>query len=615
MSFLQKHPNTSVIFSFQVKEHFLIRLPTSVFSQDTGLSGCLIEHQLNLFLYTNLEIRTQTQFMTNVLFSELPLSEEVQMAVAEMGFVTASPIQAEAIPYVLQGHDVIGQAQTGTGKTAAFGIPIVEAVEPFSKSVQAIVLCPTRELACQVADEIKKLAKFKKGVFVATVYGGDSIERQIKALKSGANVVVGTPGRVIDHIERRTLKLENVKIAVLDEADEMLDMGFRDDIESILQETPAEKQTVFFSATMAKEIMNLTKKYQKDPKIVKVTKNEVTNTNIEQFYFDVRSKAKMEVMCRLIDFHQIKLALVFSNQKRIVDEIVEDLQARGYQAEGLHGDMRQQSRSQVMNKFKSGATNILVATDVAARGIDVENVDAVINYDLPLDSEYYVHRIGRTGRAGKSGKSFSLVVGSERNRLRDITNYTKKQIDKGTIPTFADIVDVKKQMFIERVQKAVTEGELNLFEDTLAKLQETGLSTEQIVAALVKMNMGVTKNEFSDTNLDGDSERRERRSTYGERPERSGGYGSRDGGRDFGNRGGGERREYGNRSEGGSRPDGNRFGNRPDGNRSEGTGGRFERAGASAGAPRYEDRPARVDRDGTAFRRGPEQDMVRCDQC
>ncbi|MCU0469820.1 MAG: DEAD/DEAH box helicase [Arcicella sp.] len=531
-------------------------------------------------------------------FDELPVSEDIKKAVLDMGFETASPIQSEAIPYLLEGRDVIGQAQTGTGKTAAFGIPMVDKVIPFEKYVQGLVLCPTRELAVQVTEEIKKLAKYKKGVWVTTVYGGDSIERQIKSLKSGANIVVGTPGRVIDLIERRALKLENVKMAVLDEADEMLDMGFRDDIESILQETNEERQTVFFSATMSKPIMALTTRYQNNPKLVKVVKNEITNANIEQLYFDVKGKAKMEVMTRLMDFYGVKLALVFCNQKKKVDEVVEELILRGYAAEGLHGDLRQAQRTNVMSKFRSGLVTILVATDVAARGIDVNDVDAVFNYDIPLDEEYYVHRIGRTGRAGKSGKAYTLVVGSERNRLRDIMNYTKVKIDKGVIPSFSDVVGVKKGMFIERVQAAAQDEDLDLFGDVYTALKHAGLTTEQIVAALVKMNMGVVKNEFADENLDGEFERQQRRN------ERGGDrFGSRDarGGDRFGNRDGG-RREGGRFERSDSRDGGRR------------DGGRFDRDAPRGGRANdrqrsFEDRGPRTDKAGKPYRQ--DANMVR----
>ncbi|MEY2792617.1 MAG: helicase [Bacteroidota bacterium] len=486
-----------------------------------------------------------------VRFDELSLSEGIMEAVKEMGFEFASPIQSEAIPFVLEGRDVIGQAQTGTGKTAAFGIPLIEHIIPFEKYVQAIILCPTRELALQVTEEMKKLSKHIKGVWVTTVYGGDSIERQIKSLKAGANIVVGTPGRVIDLIERRALKLDRAAKIVLDEADEMLDMGFREDIESILEELPDERQTVLFSATMSKPIMALTNRYLTNPKLVKVVKNEITNDNIEQLYFDVKGKAKMEVTTRLIDFYNLKLLLIFCNQKKRVDEVVEELMNRGYAAEGLHGDLRQNQRTQVMNRFRSGAVSILVATDVAARGLDVDNVDGVINYDIPLDEEYYVHRIGRTGRAGKSGKAFTLVVGSERNRLREIMNYTKVKIDKGVIPTFTDVVGIKKGMFIERVKETIEEGGLELFDDVLEALHHAGCSTEQVVSALVKMNMGVAKNEFADENLDGELDRQSRK--YGRDDRGSGrdrdwdrrGAGRFDRGGDRGDRRGGRDRDRG----------------------------------------------------------------------
>jgi ATP-dependent RNA helicase DeaD len=433
-----------------------------------------------------------------------------------MGFVEASPIQSEAIPYIMEGRDVIGQAQTGTGKTAAFAIPALEMIDDGDRSVQALVLCPTRELAVQVTDEFKKLGKYKKGINSVAIYGGDSIEKQILALRKGVQVVIGTPGRVMDHMERKTLRLDRVKMVVLDEADEMLDMGFREDIESILEQMPDERQTIFFSATMSKPILQLTKKYQDDPQLVKVVKNELTAQNIEQLFFEVKPKAKVEVMTRLIDLYNLNLMLVFCNTKIRVDEVVEELQIRGYQAEGLHGDLRQQQRNNVMAKFRAATTNILVATDVAARGIDVEDVDAVFNYDIPLDEEYYVHRIGRTGRAGKAGKAFTFVVGREIQRLRDIQQYTKVKIQRGVIPSYGDIVGVKKAKFIDQIKEAIQEGGLDVFEDMIDQLHHVGLRNEEIITALIKMNMGVHKNEFADTDLSGgDSDRssgRDRRS-------------------------------------------------------------------------------------------------------
>ncbi len=511
-----------------------------------------------------------------VLFSDLSISPELLQAVTDMGFISPSPIQAEAIPPILAGRDVIGQAQTGTGKTAAFGIPALELIDVQNRAVQTLILCPTRELALQVAEEIKKLSKHKRGVRVEAIYGGDSIERQIRSLKSGVHIVIGTPGRVMDHMERNTLKLDQVRMMVLDEADEMLDMGFREDIENILEEMPEERQTILFSATMSKPIMQITQKFQNDPVLVKVVKKELTNTNIEQVYFEVKPKAKVEVMCRLIDMYDLKLMLVFCNTKRKVDEIVEDLQLRGYQAEGLHGDLRQAQRNNVMSKFRAGTTSVLVATDVAARGIDVDDVDAVINFDIPLDEEYYVHRIGRTGRAGKSGRAFSLVGRDEKYRFREIQSYTKVKVDKGVIPSFEDIVGVRKARFIEQVRQTITDSkDLNLYDDMLNQLHHAGFSTEQIVAALVKRSMGLEKNEFADQNLGLEDDRR-REGKGNDRPA----YGDRGNSR-FDDRRGGSRNDrpaYGDRGN-------SRFGDRNDGPRND------DRRGGPRG-----DRPAYADR-------------------
>jgi ATP-dependent RNA helicase DeaD len=431
--------------------------------------------------------------MKNLKFNELSLSEEMQKAIDEMGFAEASPIQSQAIPYLLEGRDVIGQAQTGTGKTAAFGIPAVEAVDASDKSVQVVVMCPTRELALQVSQEFKKLAKYKRGINVLSVYGGESIEKQISNLKRGVQVVIGTPGRIMDHLERKTLKFDQVKMIVLDEADEMLNMGFREDIESIMEKMPAKKQTVFFSATMAKPILALTKKFQNNPQIVKVTRDELTMPSIEQIYFEVRGSNKMEVMSRIIDIHDLKLMLVFCNTKKKVDEVVDELNALGHKAEGIHGDLRQNQRNLVMSRFRQGQVNILVATDVAARGIDVDNVDAVINYDLPLDDEYYVHRIGRTGRAGKSGKAFTFVTTKEIYRLRELQQYTKVKIQKGEMPTPSEMAEYKRNKFLAKVNATISAGGLSKFETIVEEIELTGLSSSLLAAALLKMSMGAER--------------------------------------------------------------------------------------------------------------------------
>ena len=339
-------------------------------------------------------------------FEELEIDSRIIRAITDMGFEEATPIQAKAIPMVLSGADVIGQAQTGTGKTAAFGIPMLERVNPKDKHLQALVLCPTRELAIQVADEIRRLAKYMHGIKVLPIYGGQDIVKQIRSLKSGVQIVIGTPGRVMDHMRRKTVKFDHVEMVTLDEADEMLNMGFREDIETILEKVPKERQTVLFSATMPKPILEITGKYQEDAQMIKVVRKELTVHNIEQYYFEVSPKSKEEVLSRLLDIYNPTLSIIFCNTKRQVDELVSNLKGRGYFAEGLHGDMKQQQRDRVMNSFRNGRTDILVATDVAARGIDVDDVDIVFNYDLPQDEEYYVHRIGRTGRAGKSGLAF-----------------------------------------------------------------------------------------------------------------------------------------------------------------------------------------------------------------
>ncbi|MCT4508949.1 MAG: DEAD/DEAH box helicase [Tepidibacter sp.] len=428
--------------------------------------------------------------MENIKFENLDLSREIKQAVADMGFEEPSPIQAQAIPHILAGKDIIGQAQTGTGKTAAFGIPVLDMVNEKDSSVQAIILCPTRELAIQVAGELGKLAKYKKNVRTLPVYGGQPIDRQIKALKKGVQIVIGTPGRVMDHMNRKTLKLGNVKMIVLDEADEMLDMGFREDIETVLQQLPEERQTTFFSATMPKAILNLTKKYQKNPELIKVVRKALTVPNIEQFYIEAKSKNKSDVLSRLVDIYNPKLSVVFCNTKRKVDELVSELQSRGYFADALHGDLKQAQRDNVMAKFRNGTIEILVATDVAARGIDVDDVECVFNYDVPQDDEYYVHRIGRTGRAGRSGRAFSFVSGKkEIYKLRDIQRYTKTKMKRHDIPSLSDVEEIKTNVFLEKVRNVIEEGHLTNQVNFLEKLMEEYTSLD-IAAALLKMSMG-----------------------------------------------------------------------------------------------------------------------------
>ena len=427
--------------------------------------------------------------MEKLKFNELNLSQEMQKAVVEMGFEEASPIQSRAIPLILEGKDVIGQAQTGTGKTAAFGIPILEMIDPAIFKVQAIILCPTRELAIQVAEEMGKLGRHKEEVRIIPIYGGQPIERQIKALKKGVQIVIGTPGRVMDHLERRTLRLDTIKMVVLDEADEMLDMGFREDIETILDKVPDERQTLLFSATMPQPILDLTAKYQKDPRYIKVVHKELTVPGIEQIYYEVKEKAKLEVLSRLVDVMNPKLSLVFCNTKKRVDELVEKMQARGYSVDGLHGDMKQQQRDRVMAKFRSGSIEILVATDVAARGLDVDDVEVVFNYDVPPDEEYYVHRIGRTGRAGRTGKAVTFVVGKEIYKLRDIQQFTKTKIVPRKIPSLSDVEESKTASFVDKVKEVMAEGNLSRYISILERLLEDDYATLDVAAALMKMAM------------------------------------------------------------------------------------------------------------------------------
>ncbi|MGL5346324.1 MAG: DEAD/DEAH box helicase [Peptostreptococcaceae bacterium] len=431
--------------------------------------------------------------MNIVKFEDLQINENIKKAVIEMGFEEPSPIQAQSIPVILSGRDVIGQAQTGTGKTAAFSIPILEMVNPEDKSLQAVVLCPTRELAIQVSTEIRKIGKYMHGIKTLPVYGGQPIDRQIKSLKSGVQVIIGTPGRVIDHINRKTIKMDNVKMVILDEADEMLDMGFREDIEMILSKTPEERQTTFFSATMAKGILDLTKKYQNDPEHIKVVRKELTVPNIKQYYIETRSANKLEVLCRLVDVYNPKLSVVFTNTKRGADELVGDLQARGYFADALHGDLKQTQRDIVMDKFRNGTIDILVATDVAARGIDVDDVEAVFNYDLPQDEEYYVHRIGRTGRAGRNGVSFSFVFGKDMRKMRDIERYTKTKLVKHDIPSVADVEEKKVGAFFNQVKEVIEAGHLTKqlqWLENFSEESETEYGVVDIAAALLKLALG-----------------------------------------------------------------------------------------------------------------------------
>ena len=426
-------------------------------------------------------------------FTDLALPEPIAKAIKDLGFEEPTPIQSLAIPLLRDGKDVIGQAHTGTGKTAAYGIPIVERVDPAGKTPRALVLCPTRELAIQVSEELRKLARYRRGLIILPVYGGQPIERQLHALKAGVQVVIATPGRLLDHIDRRSISLAEVGTVVLDEADEMLDMGFRDDIEAILKKTPSGRQTVLFSATMSKEILDLASRYQHDPRTVQVMHDKLSVPKIEQSYFEVRESGKIDVLSKLLDLYDPQLTLIFANTKRRVDEIVSQLQARGYLAEGLHGDMNQSQRERVMGKFREGRIDILIATDVAARGIDVPAVDLVVNFDVPQDPEYYIHRIGRTGRAGKEGRSFTFVSGKEMWKLRDIQRFAKMKIALQSVPKEHEIVSRKAELLVRRVRDLVDAGRLDPEILRVQQIMGEEYTSLEVAAALLSLYVGSGK--------------------------------------------------------------------------------------------------------------------------
>ena len=445
----------------------------------------------------NRDILRKDILMEITKFEEMDLNQEILRAVEEMGFEEMSLIQVKAIPPMLSGKDIIGQAQTGTGKTAAFGIPLLQKMDPKARNLQAIVLCPTRELAIQVADEIRKLAKYMHGIKILPIYGGQEISKQIRSLKGGIHIIVGTPGRLMDHMRRKTIRMDNVRMVVLDEADEMLNMGFREDIETILKDMPTERQTALFSATMPNTIMEIARTYQDDAQIIKVVRKELTVPKIEQYYYEVSPKMKEETLSRIIDIYNPKLSLIFCNTKKMVDELTSNLQGRGYFAEGLHGDMKQQQRDRVMASFRTGRTEILVATDVAARGIDVDDVEAVFNYDVPQDDEYYVHRIGRTGRAGRAGMAFTLVVGREVYKLRDIQRYCKTKIKLQPIPSVYDVTEVKASKILDKVFNIMEDEDLSKTIDIIESRinEEEKYTSLDLSAAFLKYLVGDDKYE------------------------------------------------------------------------------------------------------------------------
>ena len=399
-------------------------------------------------------------------FGEIQLSKKIIAAITEMGFEEPSPIQSKTIPVALEGKDLVGQAQTGTGKTAAFGIPMMENITD-NRHIQAMVLTPTRELAIQVAEELSKIGKFKR-VKVLPIYGGQPIERQIRALKLGVQVIIGTPGRLLDHIRRRTLKLDLVRLVIIDEADEMLDMGFIEDVENILDNVSSERQTMLFSATMPKEIVTLADRYMKNPESITTSKEQITVPLIDQIYYE--SRDKLDALCRVLDAETTGQCIIFGRTKKGVNDLTASLQARGYIADGLHGDLSQSQRDRVMKKFREGDLEILVATDVAARGLDIEHITHVINYDIPQDPESYVHRIGRTGRAGKRGVAITFIEPREFRQLKLIEKIVKTRILRKQLPTLTDIMERRRELIKSQLIQTIEQGSYTDYHDIVADI-------------------------------------------------------------------------------------------------------------------------------------------------
>ncbi len=438
-------------------------------------------------------------------FEELDILSSLKRAVADMGLEEMTPIQAKTIDTILSGRDVSGQAKTGSGKTLAFALPCIENINPDDGSLQAVILAPTRELALQICGVMRKLLKYTDDIKVLPIYGGQPIMKQISALRKGIQIVVGTPGRILDHIKRHTLKMQNVHYVVLDEADEMLNMGFREDIEKILAKIPKEHRMLLFSATMPRPIMDIVHKYQNDPIHIKAeSESRAALPDIKQYYVEIKERTKNEAVCRLIDFYEPKLAMVFCNTKRRVDALTEFLGTRGYKTGGIHGDMDQSQRDNVMRMFRNGSINILVATDIAARGLDIENVEVVINYDIPTETEFYIHRIGRTGRAGKSGIAYSFVSGKEKEKIKEISAYIKKNIALTALPSFTDISNEKANRLLKEASAFIKAGGMDRYIKIAEDFENKGGNVKLLAAALLKMRLYDPDIDEFDTGKSGD---------------------------------------------------------------------------------------------------------------
>jgi ATP-dependent RNA helicase DeaD len=420
-------------------------------------------------------------------FAELGLPPELLKAVAQMGFEEASHIQSQAIPALLAGSDVVGQSQTGSGKTAAFALPAIERVDVNLRAPQVLILCPTRELAVQVAEEVAKLAHFKRGVREIPIYGGQSYDRQLRGLREGAQIIIGTPGRILDHLKRRTLVMDRMRMVILDEADRMLDMGFVDDIREILKQAPSERQTVFFSATLPRPIQDLIRSFARSPVYVTIETQALTLPAIEQVYYEVDRRSKLDVLCRLIDLQDIKFAIIFCATKMMVDELTEHLTARGYGADKMHGDMTQAMRERVIAKFRKRGIEFLVATDVAARGLDVDDIEVVFNYDLPHDGDDYIHRIGRTGRAGRSGRAITFVSGRELYKMQNIVRSTKAKIRRERVPSEEEVEEKRANSFYDSLRQTLEDGKYERQDALISRLLDQGFVATDIASALMHL--------------------------------------------------------------------------------------------------------------------------------
>ena len=453
-------------------------------------------------------------------FSELGLPDTLLAAIETLGYERPSPIQAMSIPPALLGKDLVGLSATGSGKTAAFTLPALAKLDVKQAYPQVLILCPTRELAVQVCEEVHRLGAKMTGLHATPVYGGAPIDRQLRALRSGAQLVVGTPGRLLDHLRRGSFDASRIKMAILDEADRMLDMGFKDEMDELLAALPADRQTLFFSATMNPGVSRLIQKFGNSPEIVEIQQKARTVSTVDQSYFEVRQRSKVEVLSRILDMNPPRLGIIFCNTKRSVDECTEDLVNRGYAADRLHGDITQQMRERVLKRFREGSVEILVATDVAARGLDIDEIDIVFNYDLPTDPEDYVHRIGRTGRAGRSGRAVSFVYGREIYRMQSIERYTRSVVRRERIPTVEQVEGRRADLIFDDLKERLETGKFDAYQDSIDRLLEQGHTPTDIAGALVTMIREASGREGSAIDEDREPERPARRDTRDARPQR-----------------------------------------------------------------------------------------------